>query len=256
MNINFAHNLLELLLPRRCFVCGRELLQKERFLCTGCAMDMPLTYFWTGKTNVMADKLNLKVQSIRDHLGITEYEPYIHAAALFFYRGEYKVLTRELKYNAELPLGKYLAGILGGKLASSELFADVDIVMPVPLHWWRRYRRGYNQAEIIAVEVAKALNARLNTSSLYRRRYTKSQTRLEVGQKESNVEGAFAVRDGSLNQWLNAYEVTPRQLHILLIDDVFTTGSTIAECCFALRHSLPPDVNLKISVATLAFVGE
>ena len=102
----------------------------------------------------MADKLNGRVQAIRDRCGITEYEPYIQAAALFFYRGDYKALTRELKYNAELPLGRYVAGILGRKLSGSGLWDDVDVVIPVPLHWWRRYRRGYNQAEVIAREVA------------------------------------------------------------------------------------------------------
>lgn len=257
MDIKFANNLLGLLLPERCFVCGRELLRQERFLCTSCAMDMPLTYFWAEKHNIMADKLNGRVQAMRDRCGITEYEPYVQAAALFFYRGDYKVLTQELKYNAEIQLGCYLAGILGRKLSGSGLFGDVDVVMPVPLHWWRRYRRGYNQAEVIAREVAAALGATLDTATLYRRRYTRSQARLDVGRKEANVSGAFAVRAERLSQYFDAdTNSSLRPNHILLIDDVFTTGSTLAECCFTLRQALPPDSHIKISVATLAFVGE
>ena len=257
MNIEFLKNLLELLLPGRCFVCGRELLHQERFLCTSCAMHMPLTYFWTERHNIMADKLNVRVQAIRDRGGVTEYEPYIQAAALFFYRGDYKVLTQELKYNAEIPLGRYLAGVLGRKLSGSEAFGDVDVVMPVPLHWRRRYRRGYNQAEVIAVEVAKELGTALDTTILYRKRYTRSQARLDVGQKSLNVEGAFSVRAERLGPYFAvAQNPSLRPVHILLIDDVCTTGSTLAECCFARRRSIPPDSSIKISVATLAFVGE
>lgn len=257
MDIKFVNNLLGLLLPGRCFVCGRELLQQERFLCTSCAMDMPLTYFWTGKHNIMADKLNGRIQAMRDRCGITEYEPYVQAAALFFYRGGYKVLTQELKYNAEIPLGRYMAEILGRKLSVSGFFGDVDVVIPVPLHWWRRYRRGYNQAEVIAAEVAKELGAALDTTILYRRRYTRSQVRLDVGRKEANVSGAFAVRAERLSPYFDAdTNSSPRPIHILLIDDVFTTGSTLAECCFALRRALPPSSPVRISVATLAFVGE
>ena len=257
MDIKFVNNLLGLLLPGRCFVCGRELLQQERFLCTSCAMDMPLTYFWTEKHNVMADKLNGRIQAMRDRCGITEYEPYVQAAALFFYRGDYKTLTRELKYNAEIPLGRHLAGILGRKLSGSGLFGDVDVVIPVPLHWWRRYRRGYNQAEVIAVEVAKELGAALGTTILYRKRYTRSQARLDVGRKEANVSGAFAVRTEKLCSYSAvATNSSLHPIHILLIDDVFTTGSTLAECCFALRRTLPPSSPVRISVATLAFVGE
>ena len=255
MDIKFANNLLELLLPRRCFVCGRELLQQERFLCTSCAMNIPLTYFWTENHNAMADKLNGRVQAIRDRCGITEYEPYIQAAALFFYRGDYKGLTRELKYNAELPLGRYMAGILGRKLSGSGYFGDVDVVIPVPLHWWRRYRRGYNQAEVIAREVAAALGATVDTATLRRRRHTKSQARLDVGSKAGNVAGAFEV--SAIPEWCRSSDGCERKVHhILLIDDVFTTGSTLAECCFALRRGLPPDIPVRISVATLAFVGE
>lgn len=218
-------------------------------------MNIPLTYFWTEKHNAMADRLNARVQAIRDRCGITEYEPYMQTAALFFYRGDYKVLTRELKYNAEIPLGRYLAGILGRKLSGSRLFGDVDVVIPVPLHWWRRYRRGYNQAEVIAVEVALALGATVDTKSLRRRRHTKSQARLDVGQKSGNVAGAFEV--SAVPQWCRTTDGQGRKAHhILLIDDVFTTGSTLAECCSALRSGLPPDIPVRISVATLAFVGE
>ena len=257
MTIKFANNLLGLLLPERCFVCGRELLRQERFLCTSCAMNMPLTYFWTEKHNIMADKLNGRVQAMRDRCGITEYEPYIQAAALFFYRGDYKVLTKELKYNAEIPLGRYLAGILGRKLSGSGFIGDVDVVIPVPLHWWRRYRRGYNQAEVIAAGVAKELGAVLDTTILYRRRYTRSQARLDVGRKEANVADAFAVRAERLSPYFDAdTNSSLHPIHILLIDDVFTTGSTLAECCFALRRALPPSSPVRISVATLAFVGE
>ena len=188
-------------------------------------MNIPLTYFWTENHNAMADKLNGRVQAIRDRCGITEYEPYIQAAALFFYRGDYKGLTRELKYNAELPLGRYMAGILGRKLSGSGYFGDVDVVIPVPLHWWRRYRRGYNQAEVIAREVAAALGATVDTATLRRRRHTKSQARLDVGSKAGNVAGAFEV--SAIPEWCRSSDGCERKVHhILLIDDVLGFGVT------------------------------
>lgn len=240
-------NLLRILLPGRCAVCGRELLAQESFLCTFCVVNMPMTYFWSSGRNAMAEKLNARIQVLRDKAGRTFYEPYITAAALFFYRGDYKRLTQALKYDAEIPLGKYLSQALGRKLSASGEFRDVDLVVPVPLHWWRRYRRGYNQAEIIARAIASCTGAEVDADSLRRIRYTRSQARLEVGEKSGNVAGAFAVRYGS--------ERITRARHILLVDDVCTTGATLAECCFALRSAVV-DASVRISVVTLAYVGE
>jgi len=124
----------------------------------------------------------------------------------------------------------------------------VDIVIPVPLHWTRRWRRGYNQAEVIARGIADVLGAELRTDILRRARRTRSQVRLPVEAKASNVLGAFALPASYAKNLVNL-----RARHILLVDDTFTTGATLNACRAALRQAFPLPV--RISVATLAFVS-
>ena len=138
-------------------------------------------------------------------------------------------------------------------LASSVLFSDIDLVMPVPLHFSRKWHRGYNQAQIVAKEVAEMLSARLVTSVLVRSSRTKSQTRLRVSDKYDNVKNAFRVNKMRLMEYVSSCD---RGIHILLIDDVFTTGATLEACHYALSKSLSllSVDNYRISVATLGFV--
>lgn len=238
---DFATALFDLVLPRHCCVCGRRLTLSERHLCLGCRSDLPYTHFWTVLHNPMADKYNAR---IREHIPHGVEEPYGAAAALLFYKTDsgYENIPQALKYRAALPLGREFADRLGVALASSPDFADVDCVVPVPLHWRRHWRRGYNQAAVIAERVAAALGARCCRSALRRLRFTRSQARTRIEEKASNVSDAFRV----------VRYVEAR--HILLIDDTFTTGSTLAACHKALRAAYPPSV--RISVATLSYVGD
>lgn len=234
----------DLFLPRTCIVCGRKLLLKEQQICLMCMADLPRTFFWNQSHNPMADRFN---EMIRDSSDIAGSEPYAFAAALFFYHDGslYREITRQVKYHGNVAAGKFFGHMLGAHLASSKIFNDVDMVIPVPLHWTRKWKRGYNQAEIIASSVALVLDVPLRTDILRRTRRTKTQTRLDIGQKVANVSDAFSLcrRSGAI--------VKPR--HILLVDDVFTTGSTLMACFTALRTIFPPSV--RISVATLGFVG-
>ena len=233
---DFVTALGDLVLPRHCFVCGRRLTLAERHLCLDCRSDLPYTHFWERTHNPMADRYNA---AIREQIPDGVEEAYGHAAALFYYNSEsgYKNIPQALKYRSALGLGREFAAQLGARLASSGPFADVDLVVPVPLHWRRRWGRGYNQAAVIAERVA----VRCCRTVLKRLRYTSSQTTGGMERKASNVAGAFRVVD----------RVEAR--HILLIDDTFTTGSTLAACHQALRQVYPPSV--RISVATLSYVG-
>ena len=229
----------DLVLPRHCVVCGRRLTLAERHLCLPCRSDLPYTHFWERSHHPMADKYN---DRIREQIPHGVEEPYGYAAALFYYNSEsgYKNIPQALKYRSALRLGQEFADQLGERLAASEAFADVDLVVPVPLHWRRHRGRGYNQAAVIADRVAAALGARCGRNVLRRLRYTPSQTTVGMERKASNVSGAFRV----------VRRVEAR--HILLVDDTFTTGSTLAACHQALREAYPPSV--RISVATLSYV--
>lgn len=241
----------EILLPRQCITCGRRLLLEEKHLCLECLADLPQTYFWTMSHNPMADRFNENIQKdIETDEDDGLHERYAYAAALFFYHSEaqYRLIPYQIKYHGNIRAGRYFGRMLGNRLASSELFEDVDMVVPVPLHWTRKWKRGYNQAEVIAEAVAEALGAPMRTDLLRRRKRTTTQTRMEVEDKRKNVAEAF-VSTPSLADIAAQDSVR----HLLLIDDVFTTGATLHACFAALRTVLPASV--RISVATLGFVG-
>ena len=204
-------------------------------------------------------------------------QPFSYAAALFFYRGDspYSLIPQALKYDRNFGAGRYFARMLGRELAASSLFADVDAILPVPLHWVRRWRRGYNQAEVIARGIAEELKGGAEASGspappvltrvLKRVRRTRTQTRLDAGGRYANVHSAF-VADGKALASTGimaeqSADQAGRPLHLLLVDDVFTTGATLLACERALRRALSETLGpeaasrVRISVATLAYVG-
>ena len=248
--------ILDFFLPRTCIICEAVLYDDEKLLCGKCAGDVPHTYFWLLRNNPMADKFNGLIQeelvsALDEGTARGRGERYVYAAALFFYRAdsEYRKITQAIKYHGRSDVGQAFGRMLGERLRSSSLFADVDVVIPIPLHWTRQWQRGYNQAEVIASGVADAMGIPLRCDILRRHKRTKTQTRLGIAEKARNVKGAFTTTD----HCQPSDKAGPEFRHLLLIDDVFTTGSTMMACFTALRTVFPPEV--RISVATLAFVG-
>ncbi len=142
----------DLFMPRACLACGRRLGMRERHLCLSCAADVPYTRSWLAAHNPLADRFNAVLER---HRG-TEPMDYAYAAALIYYKGAYRSIPRALKYQGDLAAGRHYGALLGRRLAAAPHFADIDLVIPVPLHWTRLRSRGYNQAEILARALVSA----------------------------------------------------------------------------------------------------
>ena len=216
--------------PERCAACGEPLPEGARFLCPRCQWDMPLTGYATEHANPVASKF----------WGLA---PIDEACSLLFFsqQSRYRTLIHGFKYhgrwNSSLEMGRQL----GATLRDSPLYATIDRIIPVPLHPRRRLTRGYNQSEYIARGVADRLTgASLECGCLKRSTYNRSQTHAQSREERwQNVNGIFTL-------------LHPERLdghHILLIDDVLTTGSTLIACTEAILRVLP---TCHISIATLA----
>ena len=254
---------IDILLPRTCIVCGTRLMSSEQHICLHCAAEMPLTRFWKQCHNPMSDRFNDIIQKnlINGKAVITMSchempetadvcpascrEPYAYAAALFTYHAEasFRFIPYNIKYKGDIRAGKYFGRMLGARLLLEEHWKDAEIIIPVPLHWTRKFRRGYNQAEAIASGLASAMGIPVRNDIIFRHKRTRTQTKLNVEGKIRNVTGAFRARNCDPGEYR----------HIIIVDDVFTTGNTLFACFQALRSVFPPSV--RISVATLGFVG-
>lgn len=227
-------SLRELFFPRRCLVCGRFLAADEEDICPACFAELPLTYQWDVIQNAAFERLALRFD--------------VEAVAALFRFGpasDYRRIVYGIKYGNRRKLGFRMGFLLGTYLAGSREFRRCQAVVPVPLHPLRRWKRGYNQAEEIARGVAAALGIPLETALLRRHRHTRTQTRLRGAAKTKNVQGAFRVRPERA-AILQAAGIR----HLLLIDDVLTTGSTLAACAAPLQAA-----GFRLSCATLAFAG-
>lgn len=221
-----------LFFPRHCIVCDDVLEPGCMHVCPGCMADLPLTYFWDWVQNPQFERVAGRVQIES-------------AASLFYFRKEagYSRILYSIKYQGNRRLGQEMGMMLGDRLAESRFFDTVDAVVPVPLHPLRHWRRGYNQAEIIAQGIARAMDRPLVNDVVRRVKRTTTQTRRHAAQKGLNVKDAFVPNR------VVAEKMTDDAVgHILIVDDVLTSGSTLCECAKVL---LP---YFKVSIASLAFV--
>ncbi|MDR3365822.1 MAG: ComF family protein [Prevotellaceae bacterium] len=220
---------VNLIYPNSCEVCGTLLSLRERVMCISCRYKLPRTGYWLQKGN--------PVEQI-----FWGRAPVANACALFFMgKGSpYRKLLHRLKYSNKPHIGVALGQLLGNELAKVDAYGDVDFIIPIPLHIKRERKRGYNQSEKIADGIAQSTGKPVRTDLVFRQLYNETQTKKTREERWSNVSGIFAVRP-------KAAELLAGK-HVLLVDDVLTTGSTIEACITALLSA----ASCRISVATAA----
>lgn len=220
---------LNLIYPNSCEACGAPLVVGERVLCSTCRYKLPRTNYWLQKGNPVEQVFWGRV-------------PVENACSLFFMGkgSRYRKLLHKLKYGNKPQIGVALGQLLGNELAKVADYANVEFVVPVPLHIKRQRKRGYNQSEKIAAGISQAIGKPLLTDAVFRKRYNETQTKKTREERWSNVSDIFAVHPGA--------EARLAGKHILLVDDVLTTGSTIEACITAMLKA----ADCKVSVVTLA----
>jgi ComF family protein len=228
--MNPLRDIASLFFPPVCAACGSPLPDGGALLCNRCQWEIPLTRYWERDDNPLAERLRAHV-------------PVVHAVAFYFFthRSPFRDLIHNFKYRGRwrpaLGMGKWF----GAEIAP--LLADVDVIVPVPLHLRRWLKRGYNQSEYIARGIGAALGKPVDTRSVVRSRHTRSQASQRGGERWDNVEGIFGVR-------------RPAALagrHVLLVDDVITTGATILSLAEAILRAVP---DCRVSIAALASTNE
>jgi len=168
---------------------------------------------------------------------IKKRPPFVMARSIYAYEGKVRVAVHELKYKWAVMLGPFLGGVMAEALEGCDFTADM--LVPVPLHKKKLRKRGFNQSVVLASNISTRFSLELNITNLVRVRPTPSQVGLTGEQRRANMAGAFMVRDAEIFKGKG----------IILVDDVFTTGATVAECAKVLKRA-----GARVAVITLARV--
>ncbi len=224
----WANDFLHLIFPHTCTGCGSDILNEEQQLCLHCHADMPSTHFFNQPGNPVEKNFYGRL-------------PLRNAAAGYFFTKESLLqhLIIQLKYRGNKQIGVYLGQLLGKAIMQSERFNNVDVLVPLPLNPRRLQRRGYNQATELCNGISQSWNRPVLDDVVVRKVYTETQTHMGRINRWQNMDGVFEVTDTN----------TLSGKHILLVDDVVTTGATL-EACGSEILKVP---GTTLSIATLAY---
>jgi competence protein ComFC len=234
---NWYRHCLNIIYPLKCVVCSSPIPTsdfKSEFLCDACFK----------KIKFISSPIYEKGGSLSSS---QIYSPYNKKNELCFekvfsvavYEGVWKELIHIFKYKRYDCIDKFFAGLLAELVLGNLSLKMSDFIVPVPLHWQDRLRRGYNQTELLALQLSKLTSIPVFPKILIKGRKTPSQTALSQSQRIKNVKDAFMLK--------NSERIKNKK--VILVDDVFTTGSTVNECSKVLQEAKAGQVN----VVTLAY---
>lgn len=222
----FLIDIFDLILPRICSHCNKRLNNKEKLLCGSCMSDL-----------AEADEIDIENEFIMNFQS-EEIISGLISGFQFRKDGALQSAVHSLKYNGAFQNGLFLGKLIGSNKALQIMDWGIDLIVPVPLHYQKKYERGYNQAYYIAKGISIKTGIKLRTDIIKRIRYTQTQTKLTSIQRKTNINAAFkAVRSKAIIG-----------KSILLVDDIITTGSTITECA----KTLLMNGALKVYAASIA----
>ncbi len=227
MAISFFSSAIELLYPNLCIACEEEPYISKIPVCIRCLSELPVTNMERHQENLFTERIYGRI-------------PIESAASLFYFSkgGKVQHLIHQVKYSGDGNIACLLGNWMGNKLNQSPLFQNLDLIIPVPLHISKLRARGYNQSEEFGRGIAEILNVDLNTHSLKRIYGSVSQTSKNRLERLVNVHDSFKI---------NVVD-TLENKHILLVDDVLTTGATMEACAEKLIN-IP---GVKLSLVTIA----
>ena len=223
--------ILDFCFPRYCMACGMRLYSEEEGLCASCLLEMPLLRYSSFEDNPM----------VRRFWGLLPVE---RAMALFHYHpnSNFSNILMEMKYRHNIKACRLMGKFVARHLKAKDFFSGMDFIIPVPLAKDRQKSRGYNQSEEMARGISEITGIPLRTDVVFRVVSNVSQTQLGVRERQENVRHIFQLSSG----------ISLDGFHILLVDDVMTTGATLLSCAETLMEGNPS----KISILTLAQAGD
>jgi len=220
-------NLLNLFFPEVCRACSNHLSDNELQICTSCRHNLPLTKFHDDQNNAVHKILYGRVK-------LEQATALLH----FSKKGIVQQLMHNLKYRGHEDIGQFLGEWLGHELKMLEGYSNIDVVIPVPLHKTKLKSRGFNQVDKFGVAIANALNAEYNPSVLRKIKNTKTQVFKDRLKRNSKKNINFKIVNGDCLE----------NKHILIVDDIITTGATIEDCANTLL-----EINgIRLSLATMS----
>lgn len=214
---SFLRDIINVFFPAVCHICERRLAPHERFVCTHCLQSLPRTGYHRVRMNPMEERF-------------AGHFPFVAATGHFFYSKDSSLanLIQDMKYRNFPSIGVMLGELAGKELYSAGFLSDIDCIIPVPMHFYKQAKRGYNQAARVAEGIGRTVSIGV-TDALLMTRTRKTQTSLSRKLRLKNAENLFEVKKG--------YDLN--QKSILLVDDVCTTGATISSAAKTLTDSFP-----------------